>query len=168
MLPCYSLSSSCLLLPSAFTSLLSKSASPLLPCKKVHQDHLSDSTYTLKETIAEKDAGTPCSLPHYLIIARTWKKSPLIETLRGFCNLNGPWVMIQNFCSGLFSFVIDFTFSAYKILLPSGWSLYLWLPFVLPRRLLSSLEMEEYTSVRETEISYEGGYTMILLGPRST
>ena len=42
MFPCYSLPSSHPLLPSAVsTDLFSMSASPLLPCKKVHQYHLS-------------------------------------------------------------------------------------------------------------------------------
>ena len=55
MLPCYSLNSSRPLLPLCVHTLLSMSASPLLPCKEVHQVHLSRFHIYLEETIIEKD-----------------------------------------------------------------------------------------------------------------
>ena len=52
------------------------------PAKRFIRTIFLDSTYTLKETITEKDTGTPVFIATLFTMARTWKKSPLIETLR--------------------------------------------------------------------------------------
>ena len=63
------------------TSLFSMFTSPLLPCKQVHQCHLSRFHIYPEETIVEKDTCTPVFTATLFTIARTWKISPLIEIL---------------------------------------------------------------------------------------